>query len=352
MKHFMKKIMSIILLAVLLVPAVGIESLAAESWPSVSSKRYIEFIADGKISVYTSSSLSTRGTSSPKKAYKAYIASGDDVRIIDIASKYLEISYPTSSGRRTGFIKRSAVLDNSKPLDVLTAKGKAKTYESAGGSSYGSIAKGDKVYVVSSGKNYIGVIYEAKSGSRAYKLGWVKTADFNSKVAGSGSSSSSSSSSGKTSSTWEKKVGNTVADIDSVHYSAKGNISVAAGFWGQCTAYAYGRFSEVHGVKLKTARHAKYWLSENEGDSRVEVLYGADKIESKSIAVRTTGKYGHVMFVEKVTTKNGSPSMVYFTECNADGNGSYNKGKDCIVQRMSYEDFVAKKNPAGYIVAK
>lgn len=355
MNHIIKKVLSIILLAAMLIPAVGFEAMAAGSWPSVSSKGYIEFIADGKINVYKDEGLNTRGTSEPRKAYNAYISAGDDVRIIDISSSVLEITYPTSSGRKTGFIKRSAVL-NSKPLDVVTAKGKAKTFESAGGSSYGSIASGDKVYVVSSGSKYVGVIYEAPSGRRAYKLGYVKTSDFNEKVLGSGRSSSGSSGSsvaaGKTSSVWEKKLGQTVADINGKYYGSKYNISAAAGFSGQCTWYCWGRFVEIAQIKLKTARHAKYWLSENEGDSRVEVLYGADKIQSQAIAVRKSGTYGHVMFIEKVTFENGRPSMVYFTECNSDGNGRYDAGKDCVLQRLSYEDFVAKKKPDGYIVAR
>lgn len=353
MNRIIKKVMSIILLAVMLIPAVGFEAMAAGSWPSVSSKGYIEFIADGKINVYMDEGLNTRGTSNPQKAYNAYISAGDDVRIIDISSSVLEITYPTSFGRKTGFIKRSAVLDNSTPLYVVTAKSKAKTYESAGGPSYGSIASGDKVYVVSSDSKYVGVIYEAPSGKRAYKLGYVKTGDFNEKVLGYGSSSGiSGSSSGKTSSSWEKKLGQTVADINGMYYGPKYNISAAAGFQGQCTWYAYGRMYEICGIKLKTARHAKYWLSENEGDSRVRVLYGADEIQSEAIAVRTSGTYGHVMFIEKVTFQDGRPSMVYFTECNNDGNGRYDADKDCVVQCLSYEDFVAKKKPDGYIVAR
>ena len=150
---------------------------------------------------------------------------------------------------------------------------------------------------------------------------------------------------------WDSRVGKTVANINSKYYTTD-NISYVAGYKGQCTWYAYGRFYEVTGIKLGKARHAKYWLSDNASNSRVTVTYGASTIKSKSIAVRTSGNYGHVMFVENVTYSNGSPQYVYFTECNADGNGIYNAGSDCIVKRLSYSSFISQKNPAGYISAR
>lgn len=156
---------------------------------------------------------------------------------------------------------------------------------------------------------------------------------------------------------WDSKVGTTVASIKNgssyTSYYGSNNLSAQGGYRGQCTWYAYGRFLEVNGIALKSAPHAKYWLSRNTGDSRVSVLYGASSIKPKSIAVRTTGTYGHVMFIEHVTyNSNGTPAYVYFTECNADGNGTYNMNKDCILQKMTYSNFVNAKKPAGYIVAK
>lgn len=150
---------------------------------------------------------------------------------------------------------------------------------------------------------------------------------------------------------WDSFVGKTVAEIDSTYYTTD-NISYKGGYKGQCTWYAYGRFYEVTGIKLGTARHAQNWLSDNASNSQVAVAYDAAAIKPKSIAVRTSGKYGHVMFIENVTYNNGLPEYVYFTECNADGNGVYNAGSDCIVKKLSYSDFVSKKHPAGYISAK
>lgn len=151
---------------------------------------------------------------------------------------------------------------------------------------------------------------------------------------------------------WDKHTFETLADISTPHYTPQGNISAEAGYEGQCTWYAYGRFSEVTGIRLDTALHAKFWLSMNDQDQRLNVLYGADKIAFPSIAVSVSGAYGHVMFVEYVSMKDGDIDMVYFTECNADGNGRYDAGKDAVLLRLPYDLFVKYRTPAGYICAK
>jgi len=360
MKKMIRKLISLMLVVMTLLPLCATAAQAA-SWPSLSSSAYCEFKADSKINVYRNSSCTTRGTSSPAKSYNAYISKNDVCRILQITSSYVKLQYPTSSGYRTAYARRSDVFNVSAPSAALTSKGKVTTYASPGGSSYGYVAKGDKVYVCGTDGSYTALIYQAKSGSRAYKLGYVKTSDYNATIAGTSTNKnttpSSNTSSANTSSSWDKKVGTTVANIKNgssygYYYNKSGNISAAGGYIGQCTWYALGRFYEVNGIALKTAPHAKKWLTANSGDSRVTVVYGADKIASKSIAVRTSGTYGHVIFIEHVTFKNGAPAYVYFTECNSDGNGKYNAGSDCVVKRLTYSQFVSQKNPAGYIIKK
>jgi uncharacterized protein YukE/surface antigen len=167
---------------------------------------------------------------------------------------------------------------------------------------------------------------------------------------------------------FESLLGQTISsvgDANSQYYWGNGNISHAGGYDGQCTWYAYGRFWEKTGIQLNSAYHANIWLSENASDPRVSVNYGADKIQSNSIAVSTTGKWGHVMFIEDVTyNADGKPYFVYFTESNAgyfnsegayvadEKWGAYNAGNDCVLQRMSYEDFIDKREPSGYITKR
>ena len=182
----MKKQLSLLLALVLMFSMVLSVSASAASWPSLGTNSYCEFVAPKTINVYTSTNLSTRGTSSPAKRYNAYIDKGDVCKIFRISSNYLHIAYPTSSGYKQGYIRRSDVFGVSSPIESFTAKNGATTYRYAGSSSYGSVAKGDAVYKVGTSGNYTMVIYTAKSGSRAYKAGWVKTSNFANMKAKSG----------------------------------------------------------------------------------------------------------------------------------------------------------------------
>ena len=179
MKKKLVKIVSLLLVlcsVLTLAPVLTAEVEAAASWPSVSSSAYCEFKAAKNINVYRDTGLKTRGTSSPAKSYNAYIAKNDVCYIYKITSSYLQVSYPTSSGRRTGYVKRSDVFSVSAPTAVKNCYGKATTYVTPGGASYGNTASGDKLWACGTSGSYTAIIYTAKSGSRAYKFGWVTTA--------------------------------------------------------------------------------------------------------------------------------------------------------------------------------
>lgn len=179
------RITSLLLTLVLCIGAIPLSSIqvsAASNWPSLSASSYCEFKASKTIYVYRNSSCSTRGTSSPAKSYNAYIETGDVCRILSISSSYVLVKYPVGRSYRTGYIKRSALLGVTAPTSCVTSKGKATTYVSPGGSSYGYTETGDKVYTCGTSGNYTLIIYSAKSGSRAYKLGYVRTSDLQSKI--------------------------------------------------------------------------------------------------------------------------------------------------------------------------
>lgn len=187
MKKFsVKKLFAMILtLALCLgtIPIASIQVSAASNWPTLSTSAYCEFIATKTIYVYRDCLCRYRGTSSPDRWYNAYIESGDRVKIIEINSNYLKVQYPVANTYRTGYIKRSSVIAVTAPTSYTTSKGNATTYVSPGGSSYGYTESGDKVYVCGTSGNYTLVIYTAKSGSRGFKLGYVKTSDYKSKIA-------------------------------------------------------------------------------------------------------------------------------------------------------------------------
>ena len=156
---------------------------------------------------------------------------------------------------------------------------------------------------------------------------------------------------------WESRVGSTVGIIINENgnfseYYGSGNISYTSGYEGECTWYAYGRFYEVTGIKLKSAYNANRWLSANQNDPNVKII---DVPVAGSIAVNTNGTYGHVMFVEYVTyDEKGNPIDIYFTEANwgkGSRNGQYDAGTDGVLKKLSYHEFINQKKPSGYIAA-
>ncbi len=94
----MKRIISSVLALVLILSTVfSVNVFAAKD----------TYIATANINVYKDSACKTRGTSSPSKKYNAYISKNDDINIQKLTSSYAKVDYPTSSGRKTGYIKRS-----------------------------------------------------------------------------------------------------------------------------------------------------------------------------------------------------------------------------------------------------
>lgn len=192
-KSFAARVLAMILVVMSMTAIFAATASAAPSWPSVSASSYCEFTANKTIYAYRNSSCTTRGTASPAKSYNAYIASGDVCRIIEFNGSWIKLQYPTSSGYKTAFIRRSDLLGVSAPSDSVISNGKVTTYKSAGGGSYGYVAKGDRVFACGTSGSFTAVIYEARSGSRAYKLGYVYTSSFNSTIKGGGSVQSSGS---------------------------------------------------------------------------------------------------------------------------------------------------------------
>lgn len=174
----MKRKISVLMAFILVMSTIFGMNVFAASYPTISSSNYIEFKAQQSINVYKNTSCKTRGTSSPSKKYNASIAKNDICYIYKIASSYIQINYPTNSGRRTGYIKRADLFNKTSPDEYISSAKASVTVYKANGNSY--IAKGDKVWRVSPKTGYSGynaVIYDAKSGKRAYKMGYITQND-------------------------------------------------------------------------------------------------------------------------------------------------------------------------------
>lgn len=173
-KRFIVLILSFVML--LTFTNLNTEKVYAATFPSVNSAKTIQFIATKSINIYTNTDLRTRGTSSPYKKYNAYIDVNDLCYIHSVtANNSLLISYPTSSGYKKGYCKRSDVLYVNEPGAYYKSAARVSTYKKPGGASYGYIAVNDSVYICGSASGYKGVIYNISGGK--FKFGWIKSAD-------------------------------------------------------------------------------------------------------------------------------------------------------------------------------
>lgn len=186
-----KKKKSILVLLMSAVMLLGFVVQTAAAIPNISSVRYLRTypLSTGNDTyVYTSSSLSTRGTSSPRREYNAVIYASDEVYVYSINGGSAYVSYPTSSGRRYGYIKTNAVISGNYSQAGRTSSAKITTYMRPGGSVYGSISRGDLVYATGRSGSCIQVIYPVGS---QYKMGWIAASSYDQYIDGSSNGSGS-----------------------------------------------------------------------------------------------------------------------------------------------------------------
>lgn len=155
---------------------------AAVSYPSVSSSRPLKLVSDGYYNVYGSSSLTNK---------IGCVYPGDEVSVTYISSSCVKLSYPTSSGTKTGYCSTASILGT--PTASASSKRSFKVYKySSGSSSYGSVDTGDSLTVLGASGGRTAVIYNVGSSSNPsyYKLGWASSSDVNSALGNSSGTSS------------------------------------------------------------------------------------------------------------------------------------------------------------------
>lgn len=135
----------------------------------------------------------------------------------------------------------------------------------------------------------------------------------------------------------ELSIGNRLADFNSAAYNASNPLK---NYKGQCTWYAWGRALEKTGIRLNTVNNAKTWLDKL-NTTGAKVVRDSYQPRANSIAVRTSGTYGHVMFVEDIIG-----DTVYYTEANVPTDDKIDNN-DGILKSSSKANFAKKCN--GYI---
>ena len=183
-----KRAITLLMALVLLLSAIPMMTAsAANAWPNVTSSNTCAMISPAQIFVYRDSSLTTRGTCSPARSYNSYIDKGDDLRFLEITANYIKVNFPTSQGRKVGYINTSAILGVTTPSEVVTSKAKVTTYQfTSTENPYGYIAVNDVVYKC--GTTTSGCVLTIYPVSGGYKAGFVLKSDWD-KIVGSQSPS-------------------------------------------------------------------------------------------------------------------------------------------------------------------
>ncbi len=176
----MKKRLSIFTLLVILL-LVSTKVFAAI--PSISGSMFIKTFGlstANNTPVFTNAYLNQQGTSSPYRAYNALIYASDEIYVYAMNNTYALISYPTSSGRKQGYVRTSSLTYNNFSQNALRSRNRINTYTRPGGGSYGAIYNGDSVWTVARSGNYTQVVYPAGS---VYKMAWITNNDYNNYIA-------------------------------------------------------------------------------------------------------------------------------------------------------------------------
>ncbi|MCD8050957.1 MAG: hypothetical protein LUE89_04675 [Clostridiales bacterium] len=164
MKKKLKKLLSLCLIAATFAAMLVVPANAASS----TIRCYT--ISSGNTTAYSSASLKTKSGT---------IYASDELYVVATSSSYpnsIKVSYPTSSGRKTGWISKSKIVLSSTGKTKWATK-KITTYRrNSTAKTYGSISKYDKVTVLGTKGSYTQVKYPISGG---YKFAWIKTTDAN-----------------------------------------------------------------------------------------------------------------------------------------------------------------------------
>jgi hypothetical protein len=225
-KTKMKRVMALLLTVVMMLGSIVPVQAAC---PSLSDSKYMKTVVlstGNNTRVYTDSSLTLRGTSKPYKIYSSAIYAYDEIYVYSMNDVYCYISYPTSSGRRYGYIKTSDITANNYSKDAVTSTGTFTTYKKAGSTKYGYVENGDTVYTIASSGSWKQIIYNV--GSK-WKMAWCSNSNYNKYLQGSSTSTGTSTSSGSLSDSADRLVNYALSQVGVG--DDKGNNNVVFNTW-------------------------------------------------------------------------------------------------------------------------
>jgi hypothetical protein len=149
--------------------------------PQISQNKYIKMYglsAENNLFVYTSEQLNQRGTANPFKNYNATIYASDQIYVYRMTDIWSLISYPTSNGRRVGYVRTSDLTSNNFSQNQKICRAYiGNVYARPNGTRYqgSSISQNDPVWIVARQGNYIQLVYPA---GNLYKMAWITSDDY------------------------------------------------------------------------------------------------------------------------------------------------------------------------------
>lgn len=179
MKTMKRSLCLLLVLATVCSLCVGSASAASLApYESLSSSRYAKvytLAASGRQTVYTGPDLRTPGNNTG--ARNAWIdCAADELWLMDVGGNWARVSYPTSSGRRTGYIPLSALTANTHAVKA-TSSGRFNCSPRLGraiSSSY-YVAKNDTVWLIAVNGSQVQLVYPTSSG---YRIAWANKSDY------------------------------------------------------------------------------------------------------------------------------------------------------------------------------
>ena len=160
----------------------SVSAASTTPYDALSSSCYAKVFTlatSGRQTVYTKSDLKTPGNNTG--ACNAWIdCAADELWLMDVGvtngQYWAHVSYPVSSGRRTGFIPLSALTSNSHAVKS-TSSGKfycSPRLGKAVSSSY-YVAASDVIWLVAVNGSQVQLLYPTSSG---YRLAWAAKSDY------------------------------------------------------------------------------------------------------------------------------------------------------------------------------
>lgn len=160
----------------------SVSAASTTAYDALSSSRYAKvytLATSGRQTVYTKSDLKTPGNNTG--ACNAWIdCAADELRLMDVGvtngQYWAYVSYPVSSGRRTGYIPLSALTANTHAIKSVSS---GKFYccprlgKSASSSYY--VAGSDVVWLLAVNGSQVQLLYPTSSG---YRIAWASKSDY------------------------------------------------------------------------------------------------------------------------------------------------------------------------------